>query len=408
MPWVGSGSSSSADSSDSGDSDYTPPNKRIKLDGIPEDVLLVAEKGQTSIRIITQIISTFLKSKGEDLDEYNLSCMTTLRRQSSVRENKAAEIIEDQLSNIHQIRTLHWDGKIIKSLNHVGKDSEHVAVLLTGTCGKEVLLSIIDIVGQSTAENETKHILEVLRNYKINLSNIAALVFDTTALNTGNKQGIVVRLEAEFGRSLLQLGCRHHIYELVGGASCSVIYGSTTGPKEPVFQKLIEHWDSLDLINYSKIKLPRHQRELSLLVKQIVPFLKDWLKNSSKSKLRHDYLELATLLLIFLGGTLPESMKNATIKAPGAIHHARWMSKALYTLKIALFRQQLIGIYKAEQLEDISRLAIFLSVFYTKAWLTCTSASDAPYNDFELMKKLLNIEKSINSNPKPWPASFSL
>ena len=47
-----------------------------------------------------------------------------------------------------------------------------------------------------------------------------------------------------------------------------------------------------------------------------------------------------------------------------------------------------------------------MSIFYTKAWLTCTSAADAPNNDIELMKKLLTMEKSIISNSKPWPTKF--
>ena len=213
-------------------------------------------------------------------------------------------------------------------------------------------------------------------------------------------------MEAEFGRSLLQLGCRHHIYELVGGAACSVVYGSTTGPNEPLFKKLIDNWDILDLENYSTIRLARHQRKLPLLVQEIILFLQNWLKNSSKGKLRNDYLQLATLSLLFLGGTLPESLKKHTIKAPGAIHHARWMSKAIYTLKIALFRNQLEHIYEVEQLEEIVSLATFLSVFYTKAWLTCTSAADAPFNDLELMKKLLDMEKTITSDPKKWPTKF--
>ena len=127
---------------------------------------------------------------------------------------------------------------------------------------------------------------------------------------------------------------------------------------------LIDNWDSLNLINYSTIKLPCHQRKLSLLVKEIVLFLHDWLKDSSKGKLRHYYLELATLLLLFHGGTLPESMTNTTIKAPWALYYASWMSKSLYTLNIALFRQQLQQIYEVEQLEEIVSLATFLSVFY--------------------------------------------
>ena len=130
-----------------------------------------------------------------------------------------------------------------------------------------------------------------------------------------------------------------------------------------------------------------------LLVEQVVTFLQDWISNSSKIKLRHDYLELATLTLLFLGGTLPESIEDATIKDPGAIHHARWMSKAIYTMKIALFRNQLREVYK-EDLDNIVSLAIFLSVFYTKVWLTCTDAATVPSNDLELLKLLLNVENN--------------
>ena len=81
------------------------------------------------------------------------------------------------------------------------------------------------------------------------------------------------------------------------------------------------------------------------------------------------------------------------------------MSKAIYTVKIALFRNQLEGIYK-EDLKNIVSLAIFLSVFYTKAWLTCTDAAAAPFNDLELLKLLLNVENNIAKNPKSWPSDF--
>ena len=100
---------------------------------------------------------------------------------------------------------------------------------------------------------------------------------------------------------------------------------------------------------------------------------------------------------------MPESIKNATIKDPGAIHHARWMSKAIYTMKIALFRNQLDEIYE-EDLDNIVSLVIFLSVFCTKAWLTCTDAAAAPSN--ELFKLLLNVENNVLKNPKSWPSHF--
>ena len=398
------------ESDDSGKSLYTSPvprKRKKKIPGITEEVYLLAEKDKLSQRTLVQIAAAFHRSKSVDLNDYNLSVMTSLRARKCLRSEKAAEITHYQLhENSSNMYALHWDGKIIKSLNHVGKDIERVAVILTGTNGKEVLLSIVGIDGESTAENETNHIIQVLRKYDIRSENIVALVFDTTSLNTGCRQGIVVRLEEEFERSLLQLPCRHHILELVGGASCSFVYGPTSGPKEEVFKKLTDNFKNLDLKNYSSIELSRQQKALTVQVKDAVSFLQEWLKNSTKDKLRHDYLELAELSLLFLGGKMPQGMSNTTIKAPGALHHARWMSKCLYTLKIALFRHQLKDLYTSEQLEDILNLAIFMSIFYTKPWLTCTSASNAPFNDLTLIKKLLKVESSIQQNPKAWPVKF--
>jgi hypothetical protein len=50
-----------------------------------------------------------------------------------------------------------------------------------------------------------------------------------------------------------------------------------------------------------------------------------------KNHYRDDYKELIELILIFLRGC---PSNEIIIKTPGAIHHARWMVKALYSLKI--------------------------------------------------------------------------
>ena len=47
---------------------------------------------------------------------------------------------------------------------------------------------------------------------------------------------------------------------------------------------------------------------------------------------REDYRELLELLIVSLGGTVP----GFSFKMPGADHHARWMSKAIYYLKMKL------------------------------------------------------------------------
>ena len=79
-----------------------------------------------------------------------------------------------------------------------------------------------------------------------------------------------------------------------------MVYGPTTEPKEVIFKNLVDqfHWDMLDLDDYSLIEVPSHQRGLDRYVKEVVSFLQEWIKNSTKKTLRHDYLELATLTLI--------------------------------------------------------------------------------------------------------------
>ena len=65
----------------------------------------------------------------------------------------------------------------------------------------------------------------------------------------------------------------------------------------------------------------------------------NYLFNALKNeKLKHDYRELVELCIIFIG---KKSDSKFTIRPPGALHHARWMAKAIYSFKMFLFRHQL-------------------------------------------------------------------
>ncbi|KAG0717255.1 hypothetical protein GWK47_054838 [Chionoecetes opilio] len=177
-----------------------------------DSLALIHHREQYAIsnRAVTELAAAFRKDGGKNLEEYNLSVNTTGRRRQSARLEKAADILSGNLAiSLPDVcTTLGW--KLIKSLMHVGKDMERVTVILTGTDGQEVLLSIVGMEGRSTAENEAAKIIQVLNDHPLDTSRIGALVFDTTAVNSGVWSGVVVRLETEFGRSLLQLACRHH------------------------------------------------------------------------------------------------------------------------------------------------------------------------------------------------------
>ena len=201
-----------------------------------------------------------------------------------------------------------------------------------------------------------------------------------------------MRLEELLNKSLLQLACRHHVSEVWGGAACTIVYGETTSPDESCFKAFCSSWKSIDTDRYS---LPAVSgRFLKGLQASTVKFLTDFLQNTEGSRctLRHDYLELAELALLLLGGTLTEGIK---IRAPGATHHARWMAAMIYTFKLTLFRDQLTEEFEEESLDLIEELGIFLALVYVQYWRCCTSAADAPVQDLALLTLL---ETALSSN----------
>ncbi|XP_044587995.1 uncharacterized protein LOC123267437 [Cotesia glomerata] len=106
---------------------------------------------------------------------------------------------------------------------------------------------------------------------------------------------------------------------------------------------------------------------------------------------RDDYRELLQLSSIFLSATTT----NITFKRPGAVHHARWMAKAIYSLKIFLFRNE-FHLTKSE-IAGLRELSLFIIIFYLKAWYTAPCAIAAPNNDLTLIKELISYKKFNNT-----------
>ena len=89
------------------------------------------------------------------------------------------------------------------------------------------------------------------------------------------------------------------------------------------------------------------------------------------------------MCIIFLGGT-PEG--GISFKSPGPMHHTRWMSKVIYSLKVWMFSCQ----FKLTKKEScaLERVNVFIVKFYLKAWTTATNAASAPASDLVLLQKL--------------------
>ena len=103
---------------------------------------------------------------------------------------------------------------------------------------------------------------------------------------------------------------------------------------------------------------------------------------------RDDYKELLQLTIIFLGGTIPRGAFS--FRAPAGLHRARWMAKAIYSLKIWMFRHQFQLTTKDET--GIRDVCLFTVKIYIKYWFSASSAPMAPRNDLQLLHDLKDYE----------------
>lgn len=80
--------------------------------------------------------------------------------------------------------------------------------------------------------------------------NISQAVYDVLfeweiSTNTGPNMGACVLLEELLGRKIINLGCRHHMYELVLKNIFEKKYGATSGPETPIFNRFADKWHEI-------------------------------------------------------------------------------------------------------------------------------------------------------------------
>lgn len=206
-----------------------------------------------------------------------------------------------------------------------------IAVIFTGA--GEVKLLGVPKIAQGAGDEQAQACLMSLDEWDLQ-KQVYGLVFDTTASNTGLHKGACIHIEKAVGRELVWIACRHHILEVVLKDVCGSLFGATVGPDMDLYKQFQKQWPS---INHESFKVAPDKifvGEMVLLRQEMLAYLPEALKSQ---KPRDDYQELLILSLIFLGG---HTGVPPTFRAPGPTHHARWMSKAIYALKIFLFQDQ--------------------------------------------------------------------
>lgn len=156
--------------------------------------------------------------------------------------------------------------------------------------------------------------------------------------------------------------------------------GSSTGPDVGLFHRFQKQWNSLDRGDF---QTGWDTPEICpLLEGERNDLLKFTLSKLTVGNFRDDYRVYLELVVIFLGGKVP----RFTFKQPGVFHHARWMSKVIYSLKIRLFREQL-SLTKRDLkcVKEVSTLAVLV---FMKPWFGAMDAAATPRTDLDVLEKL--------------------
>ena len=103
---------------------------------------------------------------------------------------------------------------------------------------------------------------------------------------------------------------------------------------------------------------------------------------------REDYLELCQLSVVFLG----ETVEGFKFQRPGAIHHARFMAKSLYYLKMALLLPQ-TALFHQKEIREINVMAEFIAIFHCKWWFLSPLPTAAPSEDLISITVMRQYEK---------------
>jgi len=356
---------------------------KLKVSDIITPALSAAlDRTNTSNRKAAFIIGSATSS----LNDANVALSVSSIRRARIKARSTVAATVKANFNSAAPLVVHMDGKLLPAISGKPEKEDRLAVLVTGR-NMEKLLGV-PAMRAGTGENIAQTTFDTLSDWNIQ-DKVIGMSFDTTAANTGLKNGACVLIEKKMGKQLLWLPCRHHIFEVICGDVFKALFGKTCGLDVLLFKRFKENWISINTETYEPCNDARLNADLAALKTETVKFAVAALQ---KDKLpRDDYRELLEVTLIFCGEVPPCGIHFRT---PGAFHHARWMSKLIYVLKIYLFKNQ-FKITKKE-LNCCLEFALFVALIYVRFWITSPDACDSAINDLKLIQSIVHY-KPINA-----------
>lgn len=362
---------------------YIKKNIRGDANVMTPNVVAALDNCKISYRNSVHIIAVVADALGHDPQTLILNATSFRRIRAQVRKTLAENIkVLFQQAEIEYV-TVHFDGKIVPD-TFTGKKIDRFPILVsTGDIQK-----IIDVPALEDGKGITQAnaIYKALKDWGL-CDAVQALCCDTTNANLGPKSGAAVILESLLEKDLLYFPCRHHIMEIILSGCFELKFPGTNGPNVPLFKRFQSSWSEINKQNYQDGLL-----DINVLLRDKVKETVQLIENFLITKMpRDDYRELLELSLKFLG-----KCSDTTFKKPGACHHARWMAKAIYSLKMYLFRQSFKLTNK--EVKGLLEICQFIVFVYLEMWYTASQSIEAPTNDLKTITKLCeykNVDEKI-------------
>lgn len=177
--------------------------------------------------------------------------------------------------------------------------------------------------------------------------------------------------------------CQHHVYELILKHVGDYVFGATSGPTFNYDSMGLKRlWETLDFESFAPYSGDHTNVNVNFndFRENAIKILHEQIESKMT---RDDYAELTDLALKFFGQSDTE---KKGFMVPSAMGNARWMQKAIYSLKTYLFRNQIQITDRA--IKRLERFSAFVSAVYVKYWNRSTNLFEAPINNLEFLKEL--------------------
>lgn len=348
-------------------------------------VVSALDRNKVSDRAALRLMAPIAAALGHDPSELPLSRSTIQRERKEARKT-IFQTIKEYTSFDNPV-IVHWDGKILPDILGSDKVDRLPVIVSCPADNTDKLLGVPKSVG-GTGENSANAVYKKLTEWGLG-KKVVGMCFDTTSVNTGLKNGACVLIEHLVEGELLWLACRHHVLEIVLSKVFTFCFGPSSSPDIPIFKRFKAAWQYIRQDSYQSLgNIPGSEDFKQSAVDVLQVALK------GKNQPRDDYMELIELALIALGHT-PAKIHW---RAPGAVHHARWMAKLLYGIKIYLFRDDSGFVTTQREKAQLERFVKFGVLVYVKYWVEAPLASNAPWSDLSLwndMTKYHDIDPEV-------------